>query len=143
MGLKITGRRKCPDVSFFREPDVVLSRFAYRRGAARMTGVEILHHHSPTGPNWGYAGSGPADAALSILAHCLPVGCDGERPVELWKGECSCLAWILHQSFKRRFVARVPEAGGVILGEAVDAWLDEQLATRDGADGEGAADAEG
>lgn len=33
-----------------------------------------LHHvvrHSPTGFNYGYAGSGPADLALSILAACV------------------------------------------------------------------------
>ena len=33
-----------------------------------------LHHvvfHSPTGFEWGYAGSGPADLALSILADYL------------------------------------------------------------------------
>jgi len=27
--------------------------------------------HSPTGFNWGYGGSGPADLALSILADCV------------------------------------------------------------------------
>ena len=40
------------------------------------TGKDIgkLHHvhrHSPSGMNWGYGGSGPADAALSILMDCV------------------------------------------------------------------------
>lgn len=28
-----------------------------------------LHNHSPTGLSWGYAGSGPAQCALALLAH--------------------------------------------------------------------------
>jgi len=34
---------------------------------------ELKHivRHSPTGFNWGYGGSGPADTALSILTDCL------------------------------------------------------------------------
>lgn len=30
-----------------------------------------IERHSPDGFNWGYAGSGPADTALSILTDCL------------------------------------------------------------------------
>lgn len=50
-----------------------------------------LFNHSPTGLNWGYAGSGPAQLALAILADCL-----GNNE----------LAVRLHQAFKRRVVAR-------------------------------------
>ena len=34
-----------------------------------VNGKSLKHHiiHSPDGFNWGYAGSGPADLALSIL----------------------------------------------------------------------------
>lgn len=37
-------------------------------------GVPIHHvvRHSPSGMEWGYAGSGPADAALSILHAIYP-----------------------------------------------------------------------
>lgn len=45
--------------------------------------------HSPTGFNWGYGGSGPADTALSILTDCL-----GERKANQ-----------LYQPFKWAFVA--------------------------------------
>ena len=45
--------------------------------------------HSPDGFNWGYGGSGPADAALSILTDCL--GLDRANQ--------------LYQTFKWDFVA--------------------------------------
>ena len=50
-----------------------------------------LWNHSPTGFEWGYGGSGPAQLALALLAHHL--GHDHE-------------AVILHQDFKRVVVAR-------------------------------------
>jgi len=38
-----------------------------------VNGVPLKHivEHSPTGFQWGYGGSGPADLALSILADCI------------------------------------------------------------------------
>ncbi len=48
-----------------------------------------LYNHSPDGFNWGYAGSGPAQAALAILLDCI--GKD--------------LAFLFYQSFKFDFVA--------------------------------------
>lgn len=52
-----------------------------------------LWNHSPTGFEWGYGGSGPAQLALAILAHHLG---DDERAVRL------------HQQFKHQVVARLP-----------------------------------
>lgn len=49
-----------------------------------------LFRHSPTGYEWGYRGSGPAQLALAILAHHLG---DDERAVKL------------HQEFKRTVIA--------------------------------------
>lgn len=48
-----------------------------------------LYNHSPDGFNWGYSGSGPAQAALGILLDC--VGRD--------------TAFLLYQLFKFEFVA--------------------------------------
>jgi hypothetical protein len=48
-----------------------------------------LYNHSPDGFNWGYSGSGPAQAALGILLDC--VGKD--------------TAVLLYQLFKFDFVA--------------------------------------
>lgn len=40
----------------------------------------MLRHHAPSGvPAWGYAGSGPADLALSVLHHVLPLPDDTPR----------------------------------------------------------------
>lgn len=52
-----------------------------------------LVNHSPTGFEWGYGGSGPAQLALALIAHAT---CDDARALRL------------HQSFKRAFVAPMP-----------------------------------
>lgn len=49
-----------------------------------------LFNHSPTGFEWGYSGSGPAQLALAILADALR---DPERAVRL------------HQDFKFKVIA--------------------------------------
>jgi hypothetical protein len=58
-----------------------------------------LHDHSPTGFEWGYEGSGPAQLALAILADCTK---DDAYALEK------------HQDFKRWVVARMPKEGWVI-----------------------------
>lgn len=60
-----------------------------------------LYNHSPTGFEWGYGGSGPAQLALAILAHhyrdkkTLPPG--------------DKVALSLYQRFKREAVATFPQ----------------------------------
>jgi len=59
--------------------------------------LQMLPHvvkHSPTGFNWGYGGSGPADLALSLLTDAT-----GNRP----------LAESLYQDFTWAVVARLPD----------------------------------
>lgn len=78
-----------------------------------------LWNHSPTGFEWGYGGSGPAQTALALLADAL--GDDG------W-------AVRLHQEFKWAYVSRWAgnnrEAGLVeqwrITDEEIRAWADDQ-----------------
>lgn len=68
--------------------------------------------HSPTGYEWGYGGSGPADLALSILTHYL-----GDRRQ----------AELLHQEFKWDFIAKFSrEKGWVLTGAEIAAWLRER-----------------
>lgn len=55
-----------------------------------------LANHSPDGFEWSYAGSGPAQLALALLAHVL--GDDA-------------LAVSLHQAFKSKVVVRLPQEG--------------------------------
>lgn len=89
-----------------------------------VNGKKPLYHismHSPTGFEWGYGGSGPADLALSILADFL-----GENPTpnQLYTGNCKC--WRLHQKFKQEFIAGLPNDTWVILGSEISGWLKER-----------------
>ena len=56
-----------------------------------------LVNHSPDGFEWGYGGSGPAQLALALLADAL---------------EDDKLADLLHQDFKWRHVASIPQDVG-------------------------------
>lgn len=107
--------------------------------------IPTVHfHHSPTGMEFGYGGSGPADCALNILALFLPVepgavsgddyvdpGFQGPFKTKCWGGTyVSGEAYDLHQEFKRDFIERLPEEGGVIKGEAIEQWIADKLEAR-------------
>jgi hypothetical protein len=67
-----------------------------------------LWNHSPTGFEWGYCGSGPAQLALAILAdHC----CNAEQALNFY------------QRFKWAVVARFPHRSWLLTGEQVDLLL--------------------
>ncbi|MEP0547491.1 MAG: DUF6166 domain-containing protein [Rhodothermales bacterium] len=84
--------------------DVVL--FRALDGTAQAT-VKHVVRHSPSGIEWGYDGSGPADLARSVLlAHTDEATADR-----------------VYQDFKAEVVALVPKAGGVIRAADVRAWL--------------------
>lgn len=100
--------------------------------------IEQRHvSHSPSGMEFGYGGSGPADFALNVLALFLPVqgeprtewGDDGgaasaPNAVEVWGGTVvSVEAYRLYQQFKEEFIATLPEAGGTIRGSDIRAWI--------------------
>lgn len=74
-----------------------------------------LFNHSPTGFNWGYGGSGPAQLALALL---LDVTKDTELSVRL------------HQSFKWQFVAKW-EGDWVISSDEILSWINTTLEIRD------------
>jgi hypothetical protein len=57
-----------------------------------------LARHSPTGFEWGYSGSGPAQLALAILADVF----SSSATPKSFNDE---LAVMLHQEFKRRAIA--------------------------------------
>ena len=91
------------------EPDdVVLWRTL--EGEAHAS-VPHAPRHSPTGIEWGYGGSGPADLARSILLALT------DEPS----------ADVLYQRFKAEVVAAVPEAGGVLRAADVRAWVERAL----------------
>ena len=88
----------------------------------------LVTHHSPTGFEFGYGGSGPADLALNIVQLILNrMGHVGER-TKCWDGECWTDAYLLHQAFKREFVAGVDRDGAVIPWADAEAWVRRALA---------------
>lgn len=80
-------------------------------------------YHSPDGFEWSYAGSGPADLALAILADYF------EEPPEfvlaalrsMWTPRSKAAA--LHQLFKERFVATEHRDEWQLPGDEIAAWL--------------------
>ncbi len=67
-----------------------------------------LWNHSPTGFEWGYGGSGPAQLALAILAdHC---GNDEQ-------------ALNFYQRFKWAVVAELPGRGWTLTSQEIDQML--------------------
>jgi hypothetical protein len=79
------------------------------RGAGDLPKRLDLYNHSPTGFEWGYHGSGPAQLALAILAHHIK---DDERAVRL------------HQYFKDDVVAHFDRDEWEITSEDIDRWLE-------------------
>jgi hypothetical protein len=69
-----------------------------------------LWNHSPTGHEWGYGGSGPAQLALALLADAT----GDDR-----------LAVALHQEFKWKFVGSFPREGFSMTAEEIQHWAKE------------------
>jgi Family of unknown function (DUF6166) len=67
-----------------------------------------LENHSPTGFEWGYGGSGPAQLALALLADYL--GNDEQ-------------ALALHQDFKFEVIAGLPHDSWKLTGQDMDKAL--------------------
>jgi hypothetical protein len=67
-----------------------------------------LWNHSPTGFEWGYGGSGPAQLALALLADHLG---DSDKAVNL------------HQEFKRAVIADLPYRGWTLVSEQIQRAL--------------------
>jgi len=72
---------------------------------------ELEHkvHHSPTGFEFGYYGSGPADLARSILWDYL-----GEEPPPA-----------LYQEFKRQFIAPVSDMCFIVSNYSIEKFLED------------------
>ena len=80
--------------------------------------VRPLRHvvyHSPSGIEWGYTGSGPADLALSLLADALEL--DDEAALE---GE----PYLAHAAFKRQIVSQLRHHGWTLHRDEVLGWLE-------------------
>lgn len=71
-------------------------------------------NHSPTGFEWGFGGSGPAQLALALL-------------LDFTRNES--LAVDYHQQFKWEVVARMPESGWCISAGEIEEWLRKAIDT--------------
>ena len=88
-------------------------------GGLRVLGGRLdLRNHSPTGFDWGYSGSGPAQLALAILADYLKIGRGSAA------GESAAL-FLVYQDFKREIIAGLPQAGWRLARREVEKWLYE------------------
>lgn len=89
---------------------------------------QVFRHHSPSGLEFGYLGSGPADFALNIAA-LFTNHLNEPRTVTLWdKKKISLTAWQLHQRLKEKFIATLPREGGTIKGDAIRQWVKSEIA---------------
>ncbi len=64
-------------------------------------------NHSPDGHNWSYAGSGPAQLALSVLLAFLP----------------QAEAMSLYQAFKHEVIALLPAEDFILSMQSVTDWI--------------------
>lgn len=74
-----------------------------------------LHRHSPTGFEWGYSGSGPAQLALAMLA---AVTGDDDATEKLY------------QRFKLQVIGALPRPGWVMHAALVEEWIIAQIGGR-------------
>ncbi|HEV8711700.1 MAG TPA: DUF6166 domain-containing protein [Candidatus Binatia bacterium] len=95
--------------------------------SSRKRPLRHIPFHSPSGFEWGFQGSGPADLALSILVDYLkerpPYGGWKNRLFSKWTVHSK--AWKYHQDFKRDFVAKWSVAW-MLHDQEIDTWLKEQ-----------------
>jgi hypothetical protein len=126
------GNNDFADLTLF---DPIENGVILRRDSSGQTYTNILHlvtHHSPTGYEWGYGGSGPADLALNICEIALNhLGYEGER-VKCWEGDCWDMAWKLHQQFKREFIAVADRDNAILPYQQLVDWVREQMLARKG-----------
>lgn len=71
----------------------------------------LKHYHSPTGFNWGYGGSGPAELARHLLAHATGQTRYFDRPD-------------LYQDFKAEVVVKMPKIW-MLSGDFIREWAAE------------------
>ena len=90
--------------------------FIFRRvdEIARSNVPHIKIIHSPTGLEWGYGGSGPADMAYNILFLTEVKDEDITR---------------LYQKFKWEIIATIPKEGGILYPLDVIEWISKNRVT--------------
>lgn len=109
---------------------LVLRRKNFEDGKVGDVYTNVPHlvvHHSPAGFEFAYSGSGPADLALNVCQFYFnTTGYKGEK-TKCYDGACWSLAWVLHQEFKREFIASCPRKGRTIPWTRIQAWFEEHI----------------
>ncbi|HRA64401.1 MAG TPA: DUF6011 domain-containing protein [Caldilinea sp.] len=92
---------------------LVLRRHSSQRQAEIWTNVpHYAVQHSPSGYEWGYNGSGPADLALNLAEAVIMIAkLEGGPRNKCWIGSVSMAAWTIHQDLKRLLLAQAPSHG--------------------------------
>lgn len=105
-----------------------------QRDADNTVSTNVPHlatHHSPTGFEYGYMGSGPADLALNIVEAVLKAEqYTGTRSAPLWDGRTVFQAsYRIHQVFKSVFIAPLSREveTHIIPYERVKTWIIERV----------------
>jgi hypothetical protein len=106
---------------------LVLEREEEGQVHVRTNVPHFVVHHSPTGFEFGYGGSGPADLALNVCQfYLLSIGYRGEKTA-CFDGKCFSLAYMLHQDFKRAFIETAPHEGITIPFEDIRRWFEAHI----------------
>ena len=88
----------------------------------------LVIHHSPTGFEFGYGGSGPGDLALNVVEALLNhLEYSGPR-MQCYDGECFEMAFELHHPFKWQFIATANRNGARIPFSDMVEWVKEKIA---------------
>jgi hypothetical protein len=109
----------------FLDEALVLQRDGDNDHAIVRTNVpHLVVHHSPSGFEFGYGGSGPADLALNVCQWYLnSIGYEGQK-TKCFDGTCWSLAWVLHQEFKWAFVSSASHKGITIPMSEIKKWFE-------------------
>jgi len=106
---------------------LVLQRLYDDKVPVRTNVPHLVVHHSPSGFEFGYGGSGPADLALNVCQWYLNrIGYRGMKS-ECFDGTCFSLAFVLHQEFKRTFIEAAPHQGATIPFEQIQLWFNKHI----------------
>ena len=96
-------------------------------GGAITNVPHLVVHHSPDGFEFGYGGSGPADLALNACQLYLNMVQYSGQKTKCYDGNCWTLAWILHQDFKREFIAGTNRKGAIIPFDTMASWFEANM----------------
>jgi hypothetical protein len=84
--------------------------------------LKQIVRHSPTGMEWGYGGSGPADTALSILTDFIR-----RSGLRSNKKAATKMADGFYMDFKWKFIAPAEREGFQITDTQIRNWLNERI----------------